>query len=416
MKRILFIGGHDSRELVEAAERRGIELVFMLLPVVLAKTAVGGAIVAVEPLHLDQPLSGIVQSIVEVAKRYDVSGIVPVMEFGLMPATVAAAKLGLPAHSLKAVRVTRDKMMMRRTLDAAGLRQIAHAACRTLEEARQFFAGSGGPIIVKPVSGSGSDGVTRVDDASQLEEAWSRATGSLAFTGVICEEYIHGPEVSVEGYCTGGVFVPVAITDKTTDEHFVEIGHDQPSRYPAAVQQRVFDYTARVLAALSVTDGWTHTEVRLGSDDPLLVDPVIIETHTRRGGASIDHITWITTGVSTNDVTFDFALGLTPSAYPRDTGRSAVVRFINGPPGVIESVTVPELPDSGVAAVQIDLQPGDSVVARASSASRIGRLVGTGRDAAEAATHAEAFRARIHIHYTSALDEQRETRWITPAA
>jgi len=415
-KRLLFIGGNDSRELLEAAERRGIELVFMLLPSVLAKTAVTGPVIAVEPLNLDQPLLAMVASIIEVVKRHDIAGIVPVMEFALMPGTVAAAKLGFPAHSLKAVRTTRDKTIMRRTLDAAGLRQIAHAACRTIEEARDFLARTGAPIIVKPVSGSGSDGVTRVDHSSQLEEAWAIATGSVAFTGVICEQYVEGPEVSVEGYCTGGVFVPVAITDKTTNEHFLEIGHDQPSRLPAEAQQRIFDYTARVLAALSVTDGWTHTEVRLGSLDPRQMNPVIIETHTRRGGASIDLITRISTGVSTNDVTFDFALGLVPSARPRDTGQAAAVRFLNGPAGVIDSIDVPELPEQGIAGVQIDLNPGDSVSARSTATSRIGRLVGTGRNAAEAVANAEAYRASIRIRYAEAPGAPEEPRWITPAA
>ncbi|MGZ5440800.1 MAG: ATP-grasp domain-containing protein [Thermoanaerobaculia bacterium] len=417
--RILFVGGSDSAELLEAAERRGIEIVMMLLPAVLAKTSAGAPVIALEPLDLYQPLSAIVASIIEVARRYGVAGIAPVLEFGMMPGVIAAAKLGFPACSVAAVRATRDKTAMRRALDRAGLRQIAHAACRTPEEASDFFTRTGAPIIVKPVSGSGSDGVMRVDRLSQLDEAWTLATTSLGFTGVICEQYIEGPEVSVEGYCLDGAFVPVAITDKTTNEHFVEIGHDQPSRYPADVQQRIFDYTARVLSVLGVTNGWTHTEVRLGSTDPQLMDPVVIETHTRRGGASIDTLTHHTTGVSTNDVMFDFALGIAPTARPRVTGGAAAVRFINGPPGVIDSVDIPQLPERGVDRVQIDLRPGESVQTRNASASRIGRIVATGRDVDQAIANAETLRARVHLHYRSTAGEQddhREAQWITPAA
>lgn len=411
-ERLLFIGGSDSREVLDAAARRGVELVVLRLASTLHKLAVGGPVIAIETLDLDQPLSAMVSSIVEVAQRHGVQGIVPVMEFGLMPATIAAAKLGFPAHSIKAVRVTRDKTLMRRTLDAAGLRQIAHAACRTPDEVRAFLASTGTSIIVKPVSGAGSDGVTRVDDPSQVDAAWNLAVGSVAFTGVICEQYIEGPEVSVEGYCAGGAFIPVAITDKTTNENFLEVGHDQPSLYPAEVQQRIFDYTARVLAALGVTDGWTHTEVRLGSSDPRRMDPVIVETHTRRGGASIDVITRHASGVSTAEVMFDFALGIAPTARPRHTGEAAVVRFVIGPPGVVESVDVPALPERGVSHVQIDVRPGDTVSGRSSSSSRIGHVVGTGRDIPEAIRNAEAFCARIHIRYATA----EEQRWTTPAA
>lgn len=410
-ERLLFIGGSDSREVIDAAARRGIDLVMLRLASSVPKLTVGGPVIAVETRELDQPLSAMVKSIIDVAQQYQVSGIVPVMEFGLMPATIAAAKLGWPAHPLKAVRVTRDKTLMRRTLDAAGLRQIAHAACRTPDEVRAFLARTGTPIIVKPVSGAGSDGVARVDHESQVDAAWQLATGAVAFTGVICEQYIEGPEVSVEGYSAGGEFFPVAITDKTTNAQFLEIGHDQPSRYPAEVQQRIFDYTARVLAALGVTDGWTHTEVRLGSSDPERMDPVIVETHTRRGGASIDVITRHATGVSTAEAMFDFALGITPTARPRVTGEAAAVRFLIGPPGAIDSVDVPELPERGISHVQIDIRPGDPVSDRSSSFSRIGHVVGVGRDNAEAAANAEAFLSRIHVRYRNP-----EQQWTTPAA
>lgn len=409
--RLLFIGGSDSLEMIEAAERRGIDLVVMQVRDRMHRTAVRGPIIAVEPFDLDQPLSGIVSSIVDVAQRYRVSGIVPVMEFGLMPGCIAAAKLGFPAFSVKAVRVTRDKMLMRRALDAAGLGQIAYAVCRSASEVRELFTRNGGPVIVKPVGGSGSDGVTRVDHDSQIEEAWALAASAIGRTGVICEQYIEGPEVSVEGYSVNGRFVSVAITDKTTNTRFVEIGHDQPSRLAADVQQRIFDYTARVLAALGITDGWTHTEVRLGSSDPETMDPVIVETHTRRGGASIDLLTRYTTGVSIADVTFDFALGIEPVARPRDTGVAASVRFLMGPPGAIASIDVPELPRHGIAHVQIDHAPGDSVSARSASASRIGHVVATGPSVAEAIASAEELIAHIDVQY--AVEERQ---WTTPAA
>ena len=409
--RIMLLGGHESLEVIEAAERRGIDLVAVRINNWGPKIAVRGPIIAVEELDLNQPLTEIVNTISGIAQRHGVSGIVPANEFALMPASVAAAKLGFPAYNLKAVRVTRDKTLMRRALDAAGLRQIAYAGCRTVDEVRDFFRRNGAPIIVKPVSGFASDGVTRVVGESQIEEAFALATGSAGYAGVICEQYIEGPEVSVEGYSVKGEFVPVAITDKTTNEKFLEIGHDQPSRYSPEVQQRIFDYTARVLSALGVTDGWTHTEVRLGSSDPAKMEPVIVETHTRRGGASIDVITQRTTGVSTAEVMFDFALGIAPTVRPQATGVAAAVRFLIGPPGVLQSVDLPEIPEQTIALVKIEQGIGKSVSARSSSMSRIGHVVGTGRDVAEAVANAEDFIARIDVQYAA-----EERQWTTPAA
>jgi biotin carboxylase len=402
--RLLVIGGAASRELMDAATRRRLELVILTTPKIVAAATVSAPVIAVEALDYEQPLTAIVGDIAAAARRHEVGGIVPVMEFGLLPAALAASKLGLPAQSLKAVRNTRDKVHMRKLLDAAGMHQIEYAGCRTIDEARAFLARAGAPIIVKPVSGTGSDGVALVRDASELEAAWLLATGAVAFSGVVCESYIDGPEVSVEGYCQGGTFVPVAITDKMTNESFLEIGHSQPSRMPEEEQKIVFDYTGRVLAALGVVDGWTHTEVRVGPGGP-----VIIETHTRPGGDSIDLLTRHTSGVSTYEVMFDFALGLVPAYRPQVTGEAAVVRVLLGEPRVIAAIHIPPLPPS-IAYLHVDAKVGDLVSARSASGNRLGYLVGYGRDVREATANAESFRDRIELRY------EGDQQWITPAA
>jgi biotin carboxylase len=402
--RLLVVGGAGSQELMEMAERRGLELVVVTVEKLLRTAVQRKPMIALEIMSFDMPLAGIVARIIEVARQYEVAGIVPFMEFGLMPATLAAQKLGLPCQPMKAVRNTRDKVQMRRALDAAGMQQIQYAGCRTLDEARAFLARADGPIIVKPVSGTGSDGVVLVHNSAQLEAAWLLATGAVAFGGVICESYIDGPEVSVEGYCTGGKFIPVAITDKITNENFLEIGHSQPSQKPAQTQEAIYDYVGRVLNALGVNDCWTHTEVRISENGP-----VIIETHTRPGGASIDLLTRTTTGVSNHDVLFDLALGITPDYQPRVTGQAAVVRFLMSEPGVLASIDVPDAPAT-IARVQIDYTPGDQLSERSASSNRLGHMVGTGRDLAEATANAEAFRDSITVKYEGGQS------WTTQAA
>lgn len=402
--RLLVLGGAGSRELLNAAKRRGIELVIMTVPRTLATAVKREPMIAIEPLNYAQPLPKIVQSIVDVAQKYEVCGLVTVFEFGMMPAMLAAQKLGFPAQSPKAIRNTRDKVQMRRALDAAGMHQIDFAACKTADDARAFFETIDGPMILKPASGTGSDGVALITEASQIEAAWTMTRGAAGFQGATCETYIEGPEVSVEGFVANGEWVPVAITDKTTNDKFLEIGHAQPTRKPAEMQQEIFDYTGRVLAALGVDNCWTHTEVRISANGP-----VIIETHTRSGGASIDLLTRRSTGVSTYEVMFDFALGITPAQRPRQTGEAAVVRFVLGEHGTISQIDVPEQPET-IEYYQIDIRPGDSVNERSASSSRLGHMVGTGRDVDEAARNAEAFRDAIRVQYEGG------PQWITQAA
>jgi biotin carboxylase len=402
--RLLVLGGAANSELLKMASRRGLELVIMAVPSLLRTAVFRDPMVALEPIDFQQPLAAIVGSIVDVARRYEVAGIITIMEFGLMPAALAAQKLGFPSQPMKAVRNTRDKVQMRRALAAAGLGQIDYAGCRTLDEARAFLARAGAPMIIKPVSGTGSDGVTLVHDELQLEAAWLLASGSMAFGGIICESYIDGPEVSVEGYVSGGRFVPVAITDKITNESFLEIGHSQPTRKSAETQETIYAYVARILEALGVDECWTHTEVRLSANGP-----VIIETHTRPGGASIDLLTLRSTGVSTYDVMFDFAFGITPEYRPRVTGEAAVVRFVMSEPGTVQAIDVPAQPET-IAHLQIDYKPGDVISERSASSNRLGHMVGVGRDVDEATANAEAFRDSITVKYEGGQS------WTTQAA
>ena len=50
-------------------------------------------------------------------------------------------------------------------------------------------------IVVKPILGTGSDGVSRVDSPDQLGAAFALAGQARSFGGVLCEEFVPGPEV-----------------------------------------------------------------------------------------------------------------------------------------------------------------------------------------------------------------------------
>ena len=72
--------------------------------------------------------------------------------------------------------------------------------------------------------------------------------------GVIIEEYMVGPEVSVEVIVYEGVPHVLQITDKLTTgaPHFVEMGHSQPSGLPTETQEKIRDLACGRIAALFI--------------------------------------------------------------------------------------------------------------------------------------------------------------------
>ncbi|MEO8379195.1 MAG: ATP-grasp domain-containing protein [Acidobacteriota bacterium] len=369
-KNILLVGGSNVPAVCRAASRRGLNIIAVNFPESFLRVEPDPAFIHIEGVDFTQVMPT-VRRLMELHAQLGFVGVVAVSEFGLLPAAMVARQLSMPGTPLAVVQNVRDKVRMRRTLEEKGLGQVRFRGCSSLVEAQEFFDGIGGPIIVKPVMGTGSDGVSRVDEAGQLDAAWQLAGGARAFGGVICEEYIDGPEVSVEAYMSGGRFVPVAITDKRTNERFLETGHSQPTLLSAAVQEQIFAATHDVLRGLGVTDAVTHTEMRLSSKGP-----VLIETHTRMGGDFIDVLTYETTGVDLGDVHVALALGETPDVRPRELNQGAAVRFVTGGEGTVTSVQLPKADAArGVHEVRGYAEAGDRTTGRSSSLDRLGHVI-----------------------------------------
>src|SRR3712207_1503678 len=90
------------------------------------------------------------------------------------PYMVLAARIreafGLPGLSVEQTLPCRDKELMKRTLDAAGIRTPWHVSTRTATGVWEAAEKVGLPLIVKPIAGAGSADTYRVDSDEQLAE------------------------------------------------------------------------------------------------------------------------------------------------------------------------------------------------------------------------------------------------------
>jgi hypothetical protein len=122
-------------------------------------------------------------------------------EPGMLLAAGLREALGVPGLDVAATRPFRDKELMKRALDAAGLRTPRHRACRSAVACREAAEALGYPLIVKPIAGAGSADTYRVADAAQLEACIARL-GHVAEVSV--EEFIDGEEYTFDTVTIGG--------------------------------------------------------------------------------------------------------------------------------------------------------------------------------------------------------------------
>lgn len=166
--------------------------------------------------------------ILSVLRPLNVSGVLSVASEVAVP-TVAylATQLNLNGNSINCANNTLNKFIMKKCFVtnniscAAGV-EIAEVA-QLQPEKMNLTQG----YIVKPVDRSGSLAVELVFDKSSLIKAVEKAISVSFSKKCIVEEYINGPEYSVETISYRGEHRVVAITRKTTNgsPFFVEKHH-----------------------------------------------------------------------------------------------------------------------------------------------------------------------------------------------
>ena len=128
--------------------------------------------------------------------------------------------MGLPHNPVDAVRAATDKAAQRQRWAAAGLPQPSFRLVPAQDCVRQAAEAVGFPCVVKAVSLSASQGVLRADDPAAAVEAARRIRKVLdeaerpASEPLLIEEYLPGPELSIDGILTAGDLAVTAVFDK----------------------------------------------------------------------------------------------------------------------------------------------------------------------------------------------------------
>ncbi|MBS2550567.1 ATP-grasp domain-containing protein [Catenulispora sp. NL8] len=268
-------------------------------------------------------------------RRAPLAGILAGCEYYVPAVARIAAALGLPGTDPVTVDRARDKALMRAAVAAAGLAGPGYLELQDVRELDLGCARIGFPAVVKPVDSCGSMGVRKVADLDQARAAVAAIHAETRLDlgvplgrRVIIERYIQGPEFSADGYVLDGETVVVAVTRKLLgpEPYFVELGHLTPADLPAGVGERIGEYARAVVAAVGITGGPFHCELRLAGEEP-----VLMEIAARLPGDRIIDLIGATEGVDLPTVALAAATGGDPAelgAFRVPRARAAGIRFL----------------------------------------------------------------------------------------
>jgi len=339
-----------------------------------------------------------IQEAVRFAKRHNVEAVFTMAcDPCVVPCAYIADALEIPGLSPESALLTRNKLLARRKL-AQTLPHYCPKFCAVSSVAglKRIKKEVGLPAVLKPVEGEGSKGVICVDSARELEKAVQYSLGFSKNGVILAEERLRGREVSVETITVDGVTHVAAVTDKiTTAQPFcVEIGHTLPTDLAPAAQRMVEAAACQVVDAFGIASGAAHTEFYLREDQCRLV-----EIGARLGGGCIaSHLTPLATGIDMVAAALEIALGRRP-VVKHSKAAGAAIRFIQAGPGQVASVTGLDAARAapGVQELVLNCAPGDVIFPLQNSGGRIGYVIASGHNRAEAVLNAERAVASIGI-------------------
>lgn len=253
----------------------------------------------------------------------------------------------------------------------------------TLEELKEHDSDVTFPCIIKPTDNAGSHGVAKVYSFQELLDNYEYAHSCSRHGKVIIEEFLDGPEVSVEVMVVNGVVNILQITDKITTEapHFVELGHTQPSQLPMETQEAIRKVTIAACKAIGIDKGPAHVEMKVTNRGP-----VMIELGARMGGDNITtHLVPLSTGIDMVGSTIKVALGEEPDIEPSLHCGSAI-RYFQVPFGTIKAIEnvdeAKQIP--GVKQITFTKEVGEESTPIHCSNDRIGFVIAQGATAKDA--------------------------------
>ncbi|MDR1903520.1 MAG: ATP-grasp domain-containing protein [Treponema sp.] len=311
-----------------------------------------------------------------------------------------AERLGLPGIPYEVSLDASDKERMRRRFREAGVPSPKFLVVKDFEGKAPPKLPFPFPVVVKPVDNMGSRGCRRVDNPADLITALPDALKFSRSGRVIVEEYMDGPEFSVDAIVYQGEITICGLADRHIffPPYFIEMGHTMPT-YGSPNTEKILNVFKEGIKALGITNGAAKGDIKLSSGGPM-----IGEIAARLSGGYMSGWTYpYASGVEVTRGAVLVALGKKPDGLkPRKFWTCAERAFISIP-GKIRSIhgldtarNVPYVKD-----LFLRVAEGSTVAFPENNVSKCGNVISAAPERQEAIESAESAAGMVLIRLES---------------
>jgi carbamoyl-phosphate synthase large subunit len=321
-------------------------------------------------------------------------------DIGVKTVAWLCERLNLPGIGVDVAELFVNKSVMRDFCKSNGFSIPKYKQCYTFNEAADFLKAHR-KIVIKPIDSQSSRGVFIIETLIKVEEVFETAMQfSNAEEAVLVEEFIDGPEFTVDGIKLPDGYYTLAISEKTQYRSNPMIS----SSLLFSNYNNTFDYEAlrrmnhEIVRVSGLPFGLTHGEYKYSDGKFYLV-----EIAARGGGTKISSdITKYMSGIDSNELLIRMALGESVSTIlPPPQERYAILQFINFRPGKVKKIlgveTVLSMP--GVIDFGLNFTAGDTISRMTDDRSRPGYYIASAKEPAILQRLCEEIESTINIAY-----------------
>ncbi len=306
-------------------------------------------------------IEGMVREAKKFAETEPIHAVITAGTDASMTVAAVANALNLPGIRFKDAEAASNKIKMRKRLKEFNVPIPQFAAIWNIQDARDALEYLNFPLVMKPADNMGARGVIKVSNREELHAAFKHAKKYSPTGEMILEEYMEGPEVSVDAITWNGNFRITGLADRIIERepYFIEVGHTMPSSLPLETQQEIERIMIMGMKALGITIGAGKGDIKV---TPTGVK--VGEIAARLSGGFMSAYTYpLSCGINLNRAAILIALGEEPDDLTEKWKKVSIERSILASPGKLVSITgVEEVRDiEGVSEVFIQNKVGDII-------------------------------------------------------
>ena len=393
MKKLMILGGGPNQiPLIEAAKKNGYYVVLCDY----SEAAPGVALADELCLVSIMDKSGVLQ----VAREKQIDGVISNSEPAMPVVAYVGNALGLPSNDYETVAAMTNKYAFRTLLKEKGFAVPDFFAAQTFAEAEATFHRLKKPVIIKPEASSGSRGVKKLKELSELRKAFDEALSFSRTDRVILEEYINNSCNHIVG---GDIFVSdqkvvfwglMSCLRDQENAPLVPMGKLFPAQLTLAQRQSIEAELSKVAEALSIRFSAINVE--------MMIDPhgtvYIIELNPRNGGNYIPDVLFTATDFDIFDATVRGAVGERVEKWDGKKSESYMTYMVHtNRSGILRNVEFSDEIHPFVETYLPDLKPGDRVEPFSNAEKRIGVLILHFQTLEQRDAFADNIRSHVHV-------------------